>query len=150
MQNAGAATRATGRVPEMMSSVTFKGKSGQGYSFQAWPIDTKFKAIGAVYIVTSRTFDDRTFRSKASHKSIAIGQTTSLDAPVLTKTELRKLIDKGANCICVCAVPDPERRASIEKDLVEANEQLGGLLYLFHTPVPTKAPGTASGASDAS
>ena len=134
----------------MMSSVTFKGKSGQGYSFQAWPIDTKFKAIGGVYIVTSRTFDDRTFRTKASHKPIAIGKTASLDVPVLTKTELKKLIDKGANCICVCAVPDAERRASIEQDLVDANEQFGGLLYLFHTPVPAKAPGPATGASDTS
>ena len=134
----------------MISSITFKGHSGEGYSFQAWPIDTKFKAIAGVYIVTSRTFDDRTFRSKASHKVFAVGQSASLDVPVLSKTELGELVKKGANCICVLAVPDPQRRAAIEKDLIEANEQFGGLLYLFHTPVPPKAPGTASDASETS
>jgi hypothetical protein len=134
----------------MISSVSFKGKSGQAYRFEAWPIDTKFKAIGGVYIVTCRTFEDRTFRTKASHRSLALGQTASLANPLLTKTELSKLTGQGANCVCVCAVSDAVRRASIEKDLIEANEQCGGLLYLFYSPVPEKAPGVASGASEAS
>jgi hypothetical protein len=134
----------------MISSVSFKGKSGQAYRFEAWPMDTKFKSVGGVYIVTCRTFEDRTFRTKASHRSLALGQTANLAGPLLTKTELTKLTGQGANCVCVCAVGDANRRASIEKDLIEANEQCGGLLYLFYSPVPEKAPGVASGASEAS
>lgn len=124
------------------STITFRGKSGERYCFQAWPIGTKFKAVGGVYIVTSRSFEDRTFQTKASHKTLAIGQTNNLAASLVTQAELAKLIAQGANCICVYAVVDAERRAQIEKDLIEGNAQWGGMLhYLFHAPVPEKAPG---------
>ena len=124
------------------SIITFKGKSGERYRFQAWPIDTKFKAIGGVYVVTKRTFENRTFPTKASHQPLAIGQTANLAASVTT-TERDKLVDKGANCICVCAVADDARRAEIEKDLIEGNEWGGGLHYLFHPAVPERAPGVS-------
>jgi hypothetical protein len=124
-----------------MNTVTFRGKSGALYRFEAWPIDTKFKAVGGVYIVTSRTFEDRTFRTKASHRSLAMGQTSDLSRPLFTKSEMNKLYLEEANCICIYPVAAVERRASVEKDLAEANEQLGRLLYLVHTPVPPHLPG---------
>jgi hypothetical protein len=105
-------------------------------------MDTKFKSVGGVYLVTRRTFDDRTFATKANHHALAIGQTTDLAAAFVTTAELKKLTAQGANCICVYAVADEARRVEIEKDLVEGNEQWGGRLhYLFHPTVPEKAPG---------
>lgn len=131
------------------STVNFKGKSGERYRFQAWSMDTKFKAIGGVYVITRRTYEDRTFPTKASHKSLAIGHAPSLDAALVNKAERSKLIAQGANCICVCAVSDEARRVEIEQDLIEGNEQWGGLLhYLFHLPVPEKAPGPVSAAPE--
>jgi hypothetical protein len=126
------------------SIITFKGKSGERYRFQAWLLGTKFKAIGGVYIVTKRSFEDRTFQTKASHQLLAIGQTNDLSVAFATRAENGKLTEQGANCICVYAVADEKRRLEIEMDLVEGNEQWGGLLhYLFHAPVPQKAPGSS-------
>ena len=134
------------QLDQNSSTITFKGKSGERYRFQAWPMGTKFKAVGGVYIITRRTFDDRTFATKASHQALAIGQTPDLASSLVSESEQSKLTAQGANCVCVCAAADEARRIQIEKDLVEGNEQWGGRLhYLFHADVPEKAPGVATG-----
>lgn len=132
----------TATAPQANRTVNFKGKSGERYAFQACSIGTKFKAVGGVYLVTRRTYEDRTFAAKASHHALAIGQTADLATALLTSAELNKLTAQGANCICVFAVAEEARRIEIEKDLIDGNEQWGGRLhYLFHTPVSEKLPG---------
>lgn len=124
------------------STINFQGRSGERYGFQAWPMDTRFKAVAGIYLVTRRECVDRTFPTKASHRCLAIGQTENLAASELTKSDLAALAKQGANCICVCAAPDAARRTAIEKDLIDGNEQWGGRLrYLFHPHVPEKPPG---------
>lgn len=124
--------------------MAFKGKSGERYRFQAWPVETKFKEIGGVYVVTRRTYEDRTFPTKAGHHPLAIGQTANL-AALLSKSERTTLIGRGANCICVYPIADEARRLEIEKDLIDGNQQWGGELhYLFHLAVPEKPPGEPS------
>jgi hypothetical protein len=119
----------------------FQGKSGERYAFQAWPLGTRFKAIGAVFIFTKRTFEDRTFTSKASHQVLRIGQTASLTASLVSAAEAHKIGAQGANCICVYSEPIEARRTAVERDLLEGNEQCRGTLhYLFHPTVPPKAP----------
>ena len=121
------------------SSMIFRGKSGDRYSFQTWPMDTKFKAAGGVYIVTRRAFEDRTFSTKASHHPLAIGQTDNLAASFISHSERAKLTERGANCICVYAVADEARRIEVEKDLIDGNAEWGGdLHYLFHLALPEK------------
>ncbi|MGZ5259295.1 MAG: hypothetical protein ACXWC0_16880, partial [Burkholderiales bacterium] len=71
----------------MSSTVTFTGKSGERYCFQAWPMDTKFKAIAGVYVITKRSFEDRTFQTRASHTSLGIGQTNNLGVLLATKSD---------------------------------------------------------------
>ena len=130
--------------PQTNRTVYFKGKSGERYAFQACSIGTKFKPLGGVYLVTRRTYEDRTFATKASHHAVAIGQTPDLAVALAATAELNKLVAKGANCICVYAVADAARRAEIERDLVDGNEQWGGRLqYLFHAPVSEKMPGVS-------
>lgn len=125
-------------------TIYFKGKSGERYAFQACSVGTKFKPVGGVYLITRRTYEDRTFATKASHHAMAIGQSADLASALATTAELNKLVAKGANCICVYAVADAARRAEIEQDLVEGNEQWGGRLqYLFHAPVSEKMPGAS-------
>jgi hypothetical protein len=103
---------------------------------------TKLKAGGGVYIFTRRTFEDRTFTTKASHHVLAIGQTRDLGAALVSDAEARKIAALGGNCVCVYAVADEARRIGIEKDLMDGNEQWGGRLrYLFHPSVPERAPG---------
>ena len=123
------------------SAVMFQGKSGTRYHFQAWPMDTKFKAAAGIYIVTKREYLNRTYPTMAAHRCLAIGQTADLAASVLSKAELKKLEDRGANCICVYAVADEATRLRIEQDLIEGNEQWGGeLYYLFRPTVGDRAP----------
>ena len=124
------------------TTINFQGKSGERYRFQSWPMGTKFKAMGGIYIVTKRECVDRTFPTKATHRCLAIGQTADLAASALTKAEMSKLTTQGANCVCVYAVADEARRVEIEKDLIEGNEQWGAQVhYLFHPAVPETAPG---------
>jgi hypothetical protein len=124
------------------STVSFHGKSGARYRFQAWPLDAKFKARGGIYIVTKRECLDRTFPSMGTHRCLAIGQTADFAASVLTQSELSKLTKQGANCICVYAIADEARRLAVEQDLIDGNEQWGGHLhYLFRPDVPGRAPG---------
>ena len=124
------------------STVNFQGRSGERYSFQAWPIGTKLKPIGGVYVFTKRTFEDRTFTTKASHQVLGIGQTGDLSASLISEAELRKIAALGANCVCVYTVADEARRLAVEKDLLEGNEEWGGRLrYLFHPAVPERGPG---------
>jgi hypothetical protein len=128
----------------MTSSVTFKGKSGTPYRFQAWPLETRFKSTAGIYIVTKRECLNRTFPSMATHRCLAIGQTANFGAGVLTTAELSKLAEQGANCICVHPVADEPSRLRIEQDLIDGNEQWGAQLqYLFRSPVPERAPGVS-------
>jgi hypothetical protein len=125
----------------MSSTIEFTGKSGERYRFQVLPIGTAFKPLAAVYVVTKRTFDDRTFTTKASHQPLAIGETANLAATFLAKSELKALVAKGADHICVCAVPEQERRSRMERDLIEGNEVAGGSLrYLFDLVYPADKP----------
>ena len=121
------------------SIITFKGKSGERYRFQAWPIDAKFKAIAGVFVVTRRACENRTFPTKASHHALAVGQTASLDSAI-TRAERTKLIEQGANCICVYAAADEARRMEIETDLVDGNQWGRNPHSLFHPTVPDRAP----------
>ena len=124
------------------STVNFQGKSGTRYRFQAWPMNTKLKATGGIYIVTKRECLDRNYPMMASHRCLAVGQTADFSGSLLTKAELSELATKGANCICVYPVADEARRLEIEKDLIEGNEQWGGQLrYLFREQVPARPPG---------
>ena len=105
-------------------------------------MDTHFKAVGGIYIVTKRECLNRTFPSMAPHRCVAIGQTPDYAASVLTKTELSKLVQRGANCICVFPVAEEASRLRIEKDLIDGNEQWGGELhYLFRPTFGDRAPG---------
>jgi hypothetical protein len=105
-------------------------------------METEFKRIAGVYIVTKRECLDRTFPSLGSHRCLAIGQTADFAASPLTKAELSKLKTQGANCICVYPVADEVRRREIENDLIEGNEQWRrDVHYLFRAEVPDRAPG---------
>jgi hypothetical protein len=123
----------------MSSSIVFNGKSGEPYRFQVWPLATAFKAVGGVYVITKRTFDDRTFATRASHQPLAIGETADLAATFVGKPELKTLAARGANYICVCAVADQALRSRMERDLIEGNAMAGGSLrYLFDLVYPAE------------
>ena len=127
-----------------IGTVIFKGRSGEEFRFHAWPLTAKFKAVGGVYIVTKRSFEDRTFTTKASHQPLVIGHTADLADALISRSQLAKLTAQGANCICVLAVADAVSRGEIEKDLIDGNEDFRGrlqsLYYLVEPAVPPQGP----------
>jgi hypothetical protein len=97
--------------------VTFTGKSGEKYPFQAWSLETRFKPLAAVYFVTKRAQDNTTYR-RASHDGIYIGQTASLADPFGTEAQFECFRKHGANCICIHLLESEERRIAVEQDLI--------------------------------
>ncbi len=103
-----------------VGNVTFTGKSGAQYRFDVWPVATRFRALGGVYFVTRRTYENLTYR-RACHESIYIGETVSLADPLGTGAQLTCFEKHGANCVCVLLDDDPARRCAIERDLLDVH-----------------------------
>jgi hypothetical protein len=99
-------------------NITFTGKSGEKYRFDAWSLETRFKPLAAVYFVTKRAFDNSTYHNQASHDSIYIGQTANLSDPFATQSQFDCFRKHGANCICIYLLQDEEQRIAVEKDLM--------------------------------
>jgi hypothetical protein len=100
-------------------NVFFCGKSGEDYRFEAWSLETRFRAMAGVYFVTRRSVEDSNY-NRACHENIYIGQTASLADPIGTHARFTCFEKHGANCVCVYAVESEERRISIENDLLAA------------------------------
>jgi hypothetical protein len=100
--------------------ITFTGKSGEKYFFRAWPLETHFKSVAAVYFVTKRGFSNKTYRI-AGHEGIYIGQTTNLTDPFATQAHLDCFGKHGANCVCVLVIENEERRRAVEQDMLSAH-----------------------------
>lgn len=101
-------------------SIFFSGKSGEKYHFQVWPMETRFKPVAAVYLVTKRAYDNNSYR-RACHDAIYIGQTEDLSGALAAGAQLERFKKFGANCICVLALADEARRIAIEQDLLDAH-----------------------------
>lgn len=113
-------------------TIVFRGRSGEQYRFQIWPLGTRFKALGAVCLLSKRSHKNRNFAQTASHECIHIGQTGDLsaltyDAPCF----------KHADCICVYLSPSEEHRTAVENDL---NESLGTWNAKFRVSLSKLSP----------
>ncbi|MBI3044437.1 MAG: hypothetical protein HYY78_16570 [Betaproteobacteria bacterium] len=97
--------------------ITFSGKSGEKYHFQAWTLDTRFKALAAVYFVTKRARDGSTY-SRASHDGVYIGHTASLANPFGTESQFECFRKHGANCICIHLLESEAARIAVSEDLL--------------------------------
>jgi hypothetical protein len=104
-------------APVQYPDITFSGKSGEKYRFQAWSLETKFKPMAAVYFVTKRAQDSSTY-NRASHDSVYIGQTANLADPFGTESQFDCFRKHGANCICIRLVESEEQRIREEEDLI--------------------------------
>ena len=101
--------------------IVFTGKSGQKYYFHAWPLATRFKSLGAVFFVTKRSLDNKTYVRSARHEYIFIGKTDNLNAPLASQDALERFARHGANCICVHLVANEAQRLAAEQDLIAGN-----------------------------
>ena len=97
--------------------VTFTGESGQDYAFAAYSRDTRFKPIAAVYVITTR---EANAEGRASHARLYVGQTDNLQDQPIDHGREQCFDRKHANCVCVLAENDQDRRLAIETDLRRA------------------------------
>lgn len=101
-----------------IADATFNGKSGS-YQFEVYPIDTTFKAVGAVYIFTNRTVDKT---GKGSHSFIYIGQTDSLADRIPNHEKWPCIQRNKANFICIHRDDNEQSRLKKESDLLAGNQ----------------------------
>jgi len=100
------------------ANLILAGRSGERYCFQTWPLQTRFRPVGAVFFVTKRVLTNTTFR-RAHHEVIHIGQTSNMSNPLGTLSDLAAFEKHGANCVCVYPASDEAYRIDMVKDLME-------------------------------
>jgi len=77
--------------------------------------------MSAVFFVTKRVYNDKTYRRRASHEVVFIGQTENLSASLAIQSQLERFAKHGANCICVHPVANEEQRVAAAQDLIAGN-----------------------------
>jgi hypothetical protein len=113
-------------------TIVFRGRSGEQYRFQIWPLGTRFKALGAVCLLSKRSHKNRNFAQTASHECIHIGQTADLSALSYDASCF-----KDADCICVYLSQSEEHRTAVENDLIDS---LGTWNAKFRVDLSSVAP----------
>lgn len=77
--------------------------------------------MGAVFFITKRVHNDKTYHRRASHEGIFIGQTEDLSGSLAIQSQLDRFTKHGANCVCIHAVANAEQRIAATQDLLAGN-----------------------------
>lgn len=96
-----------------IADATFKGKAGE-YSFEVYPADQRFNAVGAVYIFTKRVVGAD---GKGTHTLLYIGETEDLSSRIPNHEKWPCVTRNGVNCICVHVDSNSRSRLAKETDL---------------------------------
>ena len=104
-----------------ISTATFRGKSGETYSFNVYPMGQAFKAVGAVYAVTRRY---KNSSSGHSHEIIYVGETSDLSTRFDDHHKADCFVRQNANCICTHGDDDEDSRLAKEDDLIKQHNPL--------------------------
>lgn len=96
-------------------TITIKGASGSSYEFTAYPSDTLFKAVAAVYVVSKRT---RKKDGGGSHEFLYVGETGDLSTRFNDHHKQGCFDRRAANCVCVFPRSDEDGRLKIENDIL--------------------------------
>ncbi|MBI5476264.1 MAG: hypothetical protein HY964_05950 [Ignavibacteriales bacterium] len=97
-----------------LGNVRIKGISGKEYKFRAYPMDTKFIHLGAVYFITSRNLNPD---GRISHSRIYCGETNDLSTYFDDNKNVSCFKAHFANCICILPQEDEQSRLNIENDV---------------------------------
>lgn len=99
----------------IFGNVNIKGASGSSYEFTAYPGDTLFNAVGAIYVVTERTPKQD---GGALHRLLYVGETGDLSSRFDSHHKQGCFDARGANCICVLTRSNEHHRLEIESDIL--------------------------------
>jgi hypothetical protein len=98
-----------------LGELTIPGGSGRKYKFDAYPLQTVWTRISAVYIVTHR---DILADGQVEHVCMHLGELQNLqDMPPVPPASMR---GHRPNCICILQEESREQRRQIIEDILDA------------------------------
>ena len=100
-----------------LGKIELKGASGNSWSFDVYPRDTEFKAVGATYVQSVRTAKPN---GSGSHDFIYVGQTGDLSNRPLNHHKKTCFDRHGANALLILVENSERTRLSIERDLINS------------------------------
>ncbi len=101
-------------IATAVSTVTASGSSGAQYSFEVYPWDTSFNAVGAVYLVLRK--------GNPSFDLLYVGQTDDLSSRFDNHHKQPYFDRKGRTHIAVLVESSEARRLRIESDLIAKHQ----------------------------
>lgn len=99
-----------------INAMGVKGQSGSEYTFDVFPLDESFRAIGGVYIVSRRYKNNA---GETAHYFVYISATPDLSTVLNRHSKESSFNRYGANCICTLVREDKPARLTIANDLVK-------------------------------
>jgi hypothetical protein len=100
-----------------LGKATFKSKSGNAYRFKVFPLRTRFRKQGGIYLIAYRGHNNQ---GRHRHKILYVGNTEDFSQPFEQHCKAQDLVRLGANCICVQSDQSEESRSGKERDLISA------------------------------
>jgi hypothetical protein len=100
-----------------LGKATFKDKSGAQHLFKVFPLNTRFRKIGGIYLIAYRGHSNH---GGHRHKILYVGNTEDFSQPFEKHRKAQDLMRLGANCICVQSDQSEESRLGKERDLIAA------------------------------
>ena len=94
-----------------MEKITIEGISNKKYEFEVYDLNTKFNAVGGVYVFTKLL--------NSIHTPIYCGQTNDLATRFDNHHKLFCIKANGANRICVKGIDCEKERTEIETDILK-------------------------------
>jgi hypothetical protein len=101
-----------------IADLTVIGKSGSKYTFAVYSIDSTWKELAAVYVITKRT--EKT-GGGGSHRYVYVGETENLKDRHSNHHKADCFAKHDANCLCALLEDDEDKRLEIELDILAGN-----------------------------
>ena len=102
----------------ILNTLILTGTSGKEYNFNVYPLDTQFKAVGAVYYISKRTVESN---GQVHHECLYIGQTKDLSKQFQGNQRNACFDQLSANCISTHYEENEHVRLAIETDLINVH-----------------------------
>jgi hypothetical protein len=100
-----------------LGTIDLKGASGASWTFDVYPRETTFRALGAVYVQSVRT---PKAGGGGSHQFIYVGQTGDLSNRPLNHHKKGCFDRHGANALLIYVEGSERTRLAIERDLINS------------------------------
>lgn len=100
-----------------LGKVTFTSGTGDRFRFKVFPLKTRFRKVGGVYLITYR---GQGGQGGHRHKILYVGKTEDFSQPFEQPGKVEDLVRRGANCICMQSDPSEESRLKKEQALIAA------------------------------